>query len=84
MQEADGVTGTDLPVTAGVAVPVLIMSAGENIPDARIEALGWLARNGPGRSAVSSAAGDAADPELEKSIRESVDWHGAPFPDAGG
>ncbi|MFC7633026.1 hypothetical protein ACFQVB_36295 [Paraburkholderia humisilvae] len=59
------------------------MNDKKNIPDTRIEALGRLARNGPGRSAVPGSARHAADPELERSIREAIEWYGAFFPDAG-
>jgi hypothetical protein len=55
----------------------------KNIPDTRIEALRRLAHNGPGRSAVPGPARDAADPELEKGIREAIEWYEALFPDAG-
>ncbi|MFC7632759.1 hypothetical protein ACFQVB_34400 [Paraburkholderia humisilvae] len=59
------------------------MNDKKNIPDTRIEALGRLARNGPGRPAVSGSPRHAADPELERSIREAIGWYGAFFPDAG-
>ncbi|MFC7632828.1 hypothetical protein ACFQVB_34925 [Paraburkholderia humisilvae] len=59
------------------------MNDKKNIADTRIEALGRLARNGPGRSAVPGSARHAADPELERSIREAIEWYGAFFPDAG-
>ncbi|MFC7632795.1 hypothetical protein ACFQVB_34695 [Paraburkholderia humisilvae] len=59
------------------------MNEKKNIPDTRIEALGRLARNGPGRSAVPGSPRHAADPELERSIREAIGWYGAFFPDAG-
>ncbi|MFC7633486.1 hypothetical protein ACFQVB_38695 [Paraburkholderia humisilvae] len=59
------------------------MNDKKNIPDTRIEALGRLARNGPGRPAVSGSPRHAADPELERSIREAIEWYGAFFPDAG-
>ncbi|MFC7633732.1 hypothetical protein ACFQVB_40215 [Paraburkholderia humisilvae] len=59
------------------------MNEKKNIPDTRIEALGRLACNGPGRSAVPGSARHAADPELERSIREAIEWYGAFFPDAG-
>ncbi|MFC7632891.1 hypothetical protein [Paraburkholderia humisilvae] len=54
------------------------MNENKNIPDARIEALRRLARNGPGRPVAS------ASPELERSIREAMEWYGALFPEAGG
>ncbi|MFC7633768.1 hypothetical protein ACFQVB_40475 [Paraburkholderia humisilvae] len=59
------------------------MNEKKNIPDTRIEALGRLACNGPGRSAVPGSARHAAEPELERSIREAIEWYGAFFPDAG-
>ncbi|MFC7633713.1 hypothetical protein ACFQVB_40095 [Paraburkholderia humisilvae] len=59
------------------------MNEKKNIPDTRIEALGRLARNGPGRPPVPGSPRHAADPELERSIREAIGWYGAFFPDAG-
>ncbi|MFC7632965.1 hypothetical protein ACFQVB_35840 [Paraburkholderia humisilvae] len=58
------------------------MNEKKNIPDTRIEALGRLARNGPGRPPVPGSPRHAADPELERSIREAIEWYGAFFPDA--